>query len=57
MRSCFGRKPYIIRRNKSPAPNNKKIIPDKQSDFHKKLLIKLEPDIEIYQKTREQLHR
>lgn len=53
MKSVFGRKPFLLQRNKSPAANKHKKLPDKGSDFEKKILGYLEADIEIYRKARE----
>lgn len=53
LKSHLGHKPYFFKRNKSPADKDKKQIPDKNSDFEKKLLNYLEADIEIYNKIRE----
>jgi hypothetical protein len=49
MKEKFGRKPYLLKLNKSPAPKEKAIRPDEESDVHKKLLTMLEADQEIYQ--------
>lgn len=48
MKRRFGRKPVFFQRNRSPAKPETYIRPDPQSDFHKKLLILLEADREIY---------
>ena len=48
MKRVYGRKPWIPNRNSSPAPDGQKTIPDKNSDFHKKLVQTMEADIEFY---------
>jgi len=53
MKHAFGRKPFFLQRNKSPAANVEKTMPDKDSDFEKNLLRLLEADIEIYKKAQE----
>ncbi len=55
MKETFGRKPISITRNKSPASKAQRARPDKESDTHKTLLEWLQPDIEIYEKTKERL--
>ena len=57
MKSEFGRKPVFIKRNASPAPQEKKIIPDADSAFHKKLLDLLAGDIEIYNAVKEKVKK
>jgi hypothetical protein len=53
MKFALGRKPIIIRRNKSPADHNQRQRPDKNSEFHKNLVKLLEADTEVYLKTKE----
>jgi len=53
MKQAFGRKPFFLQRNKSPAAHQEKTMPDKGSDFEKNLLRLLEADIEIYHKAKE----
>ncbi len=48
----FGRKPFFMKSNKSPAPKGVIQTPDKNSAFHKALLEALSADIEIYQAVR-----
>lgn len=45
---AFGYKPVFIKRNVSPAPEEKKVIPPEDSDFHQKLLAHLAADMRIY---------
>lgn len=49
MKLAFGRKPIIFKRNNSPAPAEQKILPDENSDIHKKVLELTAGDNEIYQ--------
>ena len=44
----LGRKPVFFRTNKSPATGDRKVIPDEQSNFHRKLSQHLAGDIEVY---------
>lgn len=53
LKMALGYKPFFPRLNKSPASPDKKIYPDKGSDFEKTLLSALEADIEIYKKAKE----
>lgn len=55
MRNVFGRKMLMLNRNKSPAAQGQKDRLDKDSLLHKKLMVYLQPDIEIYEKTKERL--
>lgn len=55
MQAKLGRTPIFFKRNKSPASQEQKKVPDKNSDFHKALLERLQGDIEIYEKTKERL--
>lgn len=49
MKVAFGRKPLIFNRNTSPASAEQKILPDKDSVLHKKVLTLTQGDQEIYQ--------
>ena len=49
MNRHFGRKPFFWNRNTSPAPAEKKILPDENSDLHKKILELNAGDIEVYE--------
>lgn len=55
MKENFGRGPILFKRNASPADKIDKKRPDEGSDFHKSLMLSLQADIEIYQKTIERL--
>lgn len=55
MKAAFGRKPFIFKRNASPAPQEARAIPDKDSAFHKKLLEMLAGDIAVYEAARKTL--
>ncbi len=48
MQRAFGRKPLIFKRNKTPASAEQKILPDINSDLHKKVLELTAADQEIY---------
>ena len=49
MGQAFGRKPVFWNRNKSPATTDQKILPDENSDLHRKVLNLTVADQEIYQ--------
>ena len=49
MKEAFGRKPIIFKRNTSPATAEQKILPDKDSELHKKVVALTRGDQEIYQ--------
>ena len=48
VKSKFGRKPFFFRTNTSPVPEGSKVVPDENSEFHRRLLEHLAGDIEIY---------
>ena len=49
MKEAFGRKPLIFKRNNSPARAEQRVLPDKNSDIHKRVLELTAGDAEIYQ--------
>lgn len=49
MKNTFGRKPIIFSRNSNPASAEQKILPDKDSIVHKKIVELTSGDREIYQ--------
>ena len=55
MKHKFGRKPFFLKTNKSPAPLDIEERPDTDSAFHKKLTSLLEADQEIYRKVTENI--
>lgn len=48
MKKSFGRKPYFLKRNRTPASKENYKKPDTDSAFYKKLTSMLEPDMEVY---------
>ncbi len=48
MKQVFGRRPIIFKRNTSPAKQEQRILPDKNSALHKKVLDLTSADNEIY---------
>lgn len=55
MKDRFGRRPFFLKVNKSPAPFDVEKRPDADSAFHKKLTGLLEADQEIYRKALENI--
>ncbi len=49
MKQAFGRRPFFCNRNTSPAPAEKRVIPDKDSDLYKKILELTAADCEVYE--------
>jgi len=53
MKELLGHKPIFLKRNKSPAQTEQKQRLDEDSVLFKRLMVCLQPDIEIYERMKE----